>query len=205
MKTNRKTKFAATTVDEIKAATAQLVALRRTMTFAAELSGTERAEHNRLRLGPQKLRILENRLQAAQQNRGLLPEAFDLRKFEREVAMTSALNDCLAAIDDVRNAVKDTFLTVGNRAMVSGKATFDHIRVATTTAQKLEKTVEKLSLRAPRSGDKKAAAESIPQPVKPVDTGQGTPASPPQAASNPGAVPGPAAPMPAGEPKPKAA
>src|SRR5206468_5408558 len=109
-----------------------------------------------------------------------------------------------AAIDEMRAAVKDTFLAVGNRAMVAGKAAFDHIRVATTTAQKLEKTVEKLTMRSPRA-TAKAAPVPLPSRTGPVDTDPGPPAREGEVPATPAAAPAPATPTATPEPTPKAA
>lgn len=181
MKTVITTKPTGTSVDVIRAAAADIGALREEMTFLLPLTDAERREHRAARIGMKTLRSIENRLAAARQHRELLPPAFDLRKFERDATTASALGECLAAIDQMRAEVYDTLLAVGQRALVAATSAYGHIKVGSTTAESLKRTVEKL---ATRPGRTPAAEKPTLPSVLPAPT---TPGTPPPAA--PAAVP----------------
>lgn len=145
MKAGTNTKQNGMSVEQVKAATTELGALRQKMTFVLPLTAAERRDHAAAKIGPKKLRAIENRLVAAQQHRELLPPVFDLRKFERDAALTIALGECQAAIDEIRGSVHDTLLAVGNRAALAASTAYAHIQVAAHTAEHLKRTVEKMA------------------------------------------------------------
>ena len=151
MKKTNTTKPTATSVDEIRAAAANVGVLQQQMTFLVQLTDAERREHQSARIGLRTLRKIENRLVAAREHRDLLPEAFDLRKFERDTVTAGALAECLSAVDKMRDAVYDTLLAVTKRASVAANSAYGHIKVGSTTATSLKRTVEKLGNRAGRT------------------------------------------------------
>jgi hypothetical protein len=162
---------ATTPAEEVRDATVKLGALRRKMTFILTLSPAERQEHRRARIGAKAIRTLDNRVAAAKQNPNLLPPAFDLAKFEQDAALTSALNEYLATLDSVRGEVHDTYLAVANRAIVAATTAYSHIMVASNTAARLKRTVEKLAARP-------SSARASSEPVDPAPS-----ASSPEAAN----------------------
>ena len=115
MKTGTKTP----TVQKINTTTTALRGFRQKMEFVVPITAAERRNHRSARLGPKKLRQVENRLTAARLHRDLLPPSFDLRQFERDTDETIALTECIVVLDEMREAVADTLLAVGNRAAVS--------------------------------------------------------------------------------------
>ena len=74
-------------MEDINAATAAVMTLRGTMGSVKPLTDVERREYHRQRLGPQTLRVLDNRVSAARQHRHLLPPSFDVRTLERDTAL----------------------------------------------------------------------------------------------------------------------
>jgi hypothetical protein len=184
MKTGTSNKPTALSVDEIKATTAKVAALLEQMTFVVPLSASERQAHRSVRMGPRMLRVLGNRLAAAQEHRDLLPPAFAMKKFERDAALTSALGDCLAVINRMRDGVNDTLLTVGKRAILASTAAYGYIKVSSVATERLKKTVETLAVRTSRQADSSAApvgpappepspARSAAVPEAPVKTDPG--------------------------------
>src|SRR5262245_38867617 len=101
-------------VEDINTATARLSELRQAMTMLVPLTEAERQERRLPNVGREKLRTLENRVAEARQRRELLPPAFDLRQLERDTAVAGALGACMQVIEDLRMAVRDTLLAVGN-------------------------------------------------------------------------------------------
>ena len=139
------------TVEQINAAKAALHEFRKTMTFVVVLTEAERREHRHARLGGKKLRLVENRLVAARQHQDLLPPKFDLAQFEKDAAETFALSEFLAELDAIYTDITDTLLAVGNRATVAAATAYGHIRVGSTTAERLKRTVQKLTVRHERT------------------------------------------------------
>ncbi len=135
------------TAVEVRKATARVTALLETMTFVEPLSQAEQRNHRTVRLGPKAVRTINNRLATAQANPGLLPPAFDLKRFEEDTAVASALSECLSAVERMQAAVHETLLAVGKRALVDSAAVYGYIRVTATTADKLKRTVERLVVR----------------------------------------------------------
>src|SRR5262245_12390808 len=86
-------------VEDIKAATATVMGLGGAMSSVKPLTDVERKEYHRQRLGPQNLRVLDNRVKAARQHRHLLPPSFDLRTFERDAAVVGALQQCVTVTE----------------------------------------------------------------------------------------------------------
>lgn len=195
--TTTTTKPTGTSVDVIRAAVTEIDALRNKMTFLLPLTEAERREHRAARIGMKTLRSIENRLAAARQHRDLLPPAFDLRKFERDTTTASALGECLAAIDRMREGVYDTLLAVGNRALVAATNAYGHIKVESDTAERLKRTVERLATRAgrPAAPEAPAAPSMVPGPTAPEAAPPVTPASAlaPAAAATAASPSGPAA------------
>jgi hypothetical protein len=165
MKNNQNTASTAMSVEGIRAAAAQVGALQEQMTFLSPLTEAERREHQSARIGLKALRRIENRLVAAREHRELLPAAFDLRKFERDATTAGALGECLAVIDKLRGAVYDTLLAVGKRASVAANNAYGHIKVGSTTAEQLKRTVDKLGRRGGRTPATSATETPVARPA----------------------------------------
>jgi hypothetical protein len=177
MKPNSKT--ASTTMEDINTVTQNLRVLYGEMTFVLPLSPTERQQHKARHIGPRALRALDNRLTAAHQHRDLLPPAFDLRQFERDVAMTASLEECLSALGEIQQAVHDTFLVVGARAIDAGALAYGHIRVSAAGSEHLNRSVAKMASRSGRGPRQEttetAAPAASPTAVSPAGSPAATP------------------------------
>jgi hypothetical protein len=158
-------KLAITPADSVRAATADIGALHEQMTFLVQLTDTERQQHQRARIGMKTLRTIENRLVAARQHRNLLPQEFDMRKFERDTTTAVALSECLVAIDKMRDSVYDTLLAAGNRAAVASQSAYGHMKLGAVTAQRLQRTVDKLGKRMVRSTTAAETLKVVPAPA----------------------------------------
>lgn len=168
MKTGSNKKQTAMSVEQVRVATAELGGFRQKMTFVLPLTAAERRDHAAARIGPKKLRAIENRLVAAQQHRELLPPAFDLGKFEGDATLTIALGECLEAVEGIRGAVHDTLLAVGNRAALAASTAYSYIQVASNTAERLKRTVEKMNARTSRVLGNAPAPVVVPITVEPA-------------------------------------
>src|SRR5438128_1830990 len=97
---------------------AAIAALRQTQALMTNLSRLSRAERRQLRkIGPGKVRLVESHVQAAQQHRSDLPPSFGMEQFETDAALTTALAQYIALLEDMRSQARDTLSTVGTRAV----------------------------------------------------------------------------------------
>ena len=154
-------------VDAVQAVIDQLYTLREGMTFVVPLTDSERQEQYSARLGPAKLRTVENRLAAAREHRDLLPPAFEFKKFERDAGAAIALAKCINVLEEILEDVNDTYLAVGHRAVIAAAQAYDYIRVTSRTAERLKRTVEKLKTRVPTTatGLAPVAEPTVIEPV----------------------------------------
>src|SRR5262245_52211605 len=82
-----------------------------------------------------------------------------LRKFERDVATTTALEECLSLLGEIHQAVRDTFLVIGARAIDAGNLAYGHIKVSAAGSDQLNRSVTKMGSRSGR-GSRKGAPEA---------------------------------------------
>jgi hypothetical protein len=148
MSTNKTTM----TVEDVEVATTALKGLHDKMPFLQPLPESERA--TKKRLGPGAVRTAEKRLAAAQAHRDALPVSFDLKRFERDVALMSALDRCVATVTRLRTDLQDTLHGVGLRGMSAANEAYVHIRAASTAAPGLTQTVNQLGRRVKRQARK---------------------------------------------------
>ncbi len=155
-------KVTAMTVEDIQAATAALTQLHEGMSFILQLTPAERLAAGRI--GPKAVQITEMRLATSREHKDGLPPTFDLKKFEREAALFSALDGCLTAVKELQVDVRDTFLTIGRSAIESSKTAFAHLQAGAAASESLKKSVHliKARTRAPRVARPPKAAAPAP-------------------------------------------
>jgi cell division septation protein DedD len=116
--------------------------------------------------------IAEKRLGAARQHPESLPASFELRAFERDVALMKALERCRDAAGRVYDEVQDTLNQIGTRGSRSAAEAYAYMKAAFHAAPSLKRTVGDLSTRRPQGTNKEATP--VPQAAAPT-----TPATPP--------------------------
>ena len=179
----KETKVTSMTEAEIQTATAALVELRRHMTFMLPMTATERLAIRKL--GKRAVQATQMRAAAARDRRDVLPPSFDLRAFEREVALMTALESCLTAANQLQSDLRDTFLIVGTGALQTSKVAFGYIQVATQAGDDdAHRTVKHLKLRTRKPKREPPA----PAPATKAEAGPSGPASQPVAPGAAGAA-----------------
>jgi hypothetical protein len=177
----------------IRAGIQTLEKVQASLPWPPPLSEPERLQFRRI--GPRTLRSVENSLTAARQHPEALPSGFDLSGFEADVALSLALGDYLASLDEMALRARDVLLTVGTRAAQGATEVQGHLRVVSSRMSHLQSTTERLSFRSgrPRRKEKPALAPAAsaapaatpvappaptaptapvsPAPVKPVEPG----------------------------------
>src|SRR5262245_43336143 len=99
------------TVEEINAATVALNNQRGAMHFLLPVTPEVRSKARRL--AARAIRVTERRLKAAREHGDSLPGSFDMRGFDRNVALTNALEQCRDAAARIYSEVQDTLNQVG--------------------------------------------------------------------------------------------
>jgi len=162
-----KTKVTSMTEAEIRSAAAALVELRnKQMTFVLPLTSVERSAMPRL--GRNSVQTTQMRAIAARAHSDALPPSFDLRAFEHETALLTALEDCLAIAEQIRTDLHDTFLVVGTGALQTSKVAFGHIQVVADATGSVTRAVQHLKLRKRKS---KPDAAAPAEPGAPASMG----------------------------------
>ena len=171
-------KLATLPVEDIKAATAAVVALRETMHAVKPLTDVERQEYRRKRLGQQTLRVLENRLEAARQHRHLLPPSFDVRTLERDTLLVVSLQQCVAATAQFLTTLEDAFLPLASRAVQAGNVAYAMIKASPGAEEQIKQRVGKLSVRANRVRTASPVEVPLPPPIPGPSSGTPAPVTP---------------------------
>jgi hypothetical protein len=170
------------TVEQVRAAAAALLARREAMPFLLSLPPEQREKR---RLGGKALRFAESRLEAARQHRESLPAAFDFRRFEREVGVAAALEECLIVADSICQRLQDTLQVIGTRNVRAGAEVFGYIKTASNAAPGLKSTVEQLTKHRQAAPARPRDSRRLPEPkAGPSPATSESPATPP-AASRP--------------------
>jgi hypothetical protein len=189
-KTHMKTiKVSSVTEAEIQAATANLVELRRQMTFLRPMTSTERATNPKVIKNA--VQVTQMRVAAAREHRDALPPSFDLRAFEKESALLTALDACLSAVNQLQSELRDTFLSVATGALHSSKVAYGHIQVVAEAGSDIDRSVRNLKLRNRKP--KREAAAAAPTPGKSAAPATSASAASPQSSASATAT-GPTAP-----------
>ena len=156
-----------------------MLARREAMPFLLSLPPEQREKR---RLGGKALRIAASRLEAARQHRESLPAAFDFRRFEREVGVAAALEQCLVVADSICQQLQDTLQVVGTRNVRAGAEVFGYIKTASNAAPGLKRTVEQLTKHRQAAPARPRASGRLPDPTTgPSPAAPETPSTSPDA------------------------
>lgn len=109
---------------------------------------------------------MQNSLQAAKNNPGILPASFDLADFERDVKLAVVLNEVLSAFRQVTSQLDDTLLAVGSEAMNAATEVYGYVKTAARKTPGLKPVATQLGERfkKARSGGAPAAKSPAQQP-----------------------------------------
>ncbi len=100
---------------EDQAAVMQAIAtIRERMPFLTDLTPEERRALPKM--GNKSRTFVTKALDVAIQNMGIVPRAFDVDEFKRDVELALALFPILTALDQLQELVDDTYVAVGSEA-----------------------------------------------------------------------------------------
>ncbi|MGV0027577.1 hypothetical protein [Phormidesmis priestleyi] len=130
--------------------------------FLMTLSAEERKQL--YKLGDKRLPFVQNSLNAAQNNRNILPASFDYDGFANDYRLATTLTDLRMRLRQLTEQVDDTLLAVGSEAMVSSLTVYDYVKTASKKTPGLKAIAEQLGnlFKATRARSAKPASDPSP-------------------------------------------
>jgi hypothetical protein len=102
-------------------------------------------ERKRLyKMGDKRLAFVQNSLNAAQNNRNILPASFDIDGFSNDCRLASNLTELLMRLNQLTEQVDDTLMAVGCEAMSSSLTVYDYVKTAAKKTPGLKAIAEQL-------------------------------------------------------------
>ncbi|MEQ9553487.1 MAG: hypothetical protein RIM23_28175 [Coleofasciculus sp. G3-WIS-01] len=131
-----------TDIEEINIA---LQTIEQKLPFLINLSPKER--HDLYKMGDKSLAFVNNSLNAAQSNPGILPANFSTEEFERDYQLALRLSELLIRLEQLTEKVDDTLIAVGSEAMKTSLTVYDYVKMASKTTPGLKSVAEQLKER----------------------------------------------------------
>ncbi|MBV8860048.1 MAG: hypothetical protein JOZ02_24165 [Acidobacteria bacterium] len=113
---------------ERQAVFAAIETIRQKLPFLIDLTPEER--HTLLKLGDKSHGFVEQTLQLAEQNPGILPATFDVGEMRNDVELLTALSSVQAGLAQLMELVDDTVLAVGSDAYAAALIVYQFARAA---------------------------------------------------------------------------
>jgi arginine deiminase len=115
-------------VEDLKEITAAIATIQTKMPFLISLSAEER--RRLYKMGDKRLAFVQNSLNAAQNNQGILPNSFDFNGYVLDCELAKNLNEVMMSLNQVSEQVDDTLVAVGSEAMSSSLTVYDYVKTA---------------------------------------------------------------------------
>jgi len=141
---------------EVQAVKAAFDTIREKLPLLVSLTPAER--RSLFKAGPDSLSFVQNSLQAAQNNPGVLPGNFDQQGFGRDVALCAALTDVGTQAAQLAAQIEDTRLAVGSEAMRQATEAYTYFKTAAKNTPGMRPVVEQLAERFKKSKAKPAGS-----------------------------------------------
>ena len=120
-----------------------IAGIRQTLSFLVSLPSTE-ISHT-FKLGDQRWPFTQIALQAAQDNPGIVPPAFDLAGFAALVALFDELGELQTVVDQLSSDLKDTRISVGGQALQAALAVKKLVDANLSSTPGLKTVADKLA------------------------------------------------------------
>ena len=111
-----------------QAVLAAIQTIREKLPFLIDLTPEERRKLPKI--GDTGHNFAAQALTVATQNSGILPRAFDLEEFQRDVELLASLRPIVVAITQLQELLDDTYLEVGSEAYVAALAVYGYAKVS---------------------------------------------------------------------------
>ncbi len=147
---------------DLKEVRQAVATIQQKLPFLITLNTTERKRL--FKMGDKRLTFVQTSLNAAQNNRNILPASFDLDGFSNDYRLATSLMEIEMLLNQLSEQVDDTLLAVGSEAMTSSLTVYDYVKTAAKKTPGLKGIAEQLGnlFRAMKSRTPKAAATETP-------------------------------------------
>ncbi len=115
-----------------------------------------------LKTGPGSLAFVQNSLQAAKNNPGVLPPVFRVDEFEKDVNLFSALTELGTVVMQLAAKIDDTRMEVGGEAMRQAVDVYNYVKAAAASTPGLKPVADQLAERFQKSKQPPAPATTPP-------------------------------------------
>lgn len=127
---------------DIQAVKDAVAAIEQKLPFLVSLTADERKAI--YKAGPGRLAFVQNSLQGAKNNPGILPASFATAEFESDVSLFAALTDVNTVVAQLASKVDDTRLAVGGEAMAEATQVYNYVKTAAKTSPGLKLLADQL-------------------------------------------------------------
>lgn len=127
---------------DIQAVKDAVAAIEKKLPFLVSLTADERKAI--FKAGPGRLAFVQNSLQGAKNNPGILPASFATAEFESDVNLFAALTDVNTVVAQLASKVDDTRLAVGGEAMAEATQVYNYVKTAAKTSPGLKLLADQL-------------------------------------------------------------
>ena len=126
-----------------------VAAIRAKLPFLVSLTPDERKSI--FKTGATSLSFVQNSLQAAKNNPGILPGSFDTAGFESDVKLLAVLSDLGSIVDQLASQIDDTRVAVGGEAMNEATQVYNYVKTAAKTTPGLKPVADQVGERFQRA------------------------------------------------------
>ncbi len=141
---------------DIQAVKDAVAAIQQKLPFLVSLTAEER--QSIFKTGANSLSFVQNSLQAAKNNPGILPASFDAAGFESDVSLFAALTELNTVAAQVTSQIDDTRLAVGGEAMNEATQVYNYVKAAAKTTPGLKPVADQLGERFQKASPQKPPA-----------------------------------------------
>lgn len=146
------------TAADIQAVKDAVASIQQKLPFLVSLTPAERKTI--YKTGPGSLSFVQNSLQVAKNNPGILPASFAAAEFESDVNLFAVLTDLGTVTSQLASQIDDTRLAVGGEAMEEATQVYQYVKAAVKTTPGLKPVAEQLGERFQKAKAAKTATET---------------------------------------------
>jgi hypothetical protein len=128
--------------------------------FLVNLTADER--QSMVKTGPDRLSFVKNAATGAQANPGIIPAAFSVTGFQKDVDLFEAMTEIGTLADSLASQIDDTRLAVGSEAMQGASQVYGYVKAAAKTTPGLKPLADQLGEQFRRAGKAKAGPPTTP-------------------------------------------
>lgn len=129
--------------------------IRQKLPFLVSLTADERRAI--FKTGSGSLAFVQNSLQAAKNNPGIVPGNFNVDEFESDVDLFAVLTELNTPFAQLASEADDTRLAVGGEAMNEATQVYNYVKTAAKTTPGLKPVADQLGERFQKAGHAKPA------------------------------------------------